>query len=223
MSAEQRQKIRILLADGQHVVRQGIRQLLEREADFEVVGEVDNGQEAVRLVRELRPDVVLIEAHMAKLDGVETIRRVKTELPEALVLVLTAYEEEEYVVELLKAGIAGYLQKNIRGEELVQAIRLVRAGVFVSYPNVEQRLLKRAARSQPVAVDFDQHLTRREAEVLRLAAKGLNNRDIAGYLGLTERTVKGHFWNILGKMGVGSRTAAVLEALRRGWVSLENE
>ena len=223
MSGETTQKTKILLADGYHIVRQGIRRILEAEPDLQVAGEADNGLEAVRLARELRPDVVLMEARMAKLDGVETIRRLKAELPEALVLVLTAYEEEEYVVELLKAGAAGYLLKNTRGEELVQAIRFVRAGVFVCHPTVEQRLLKRAARPQPVPLDFGQHLTRREAEVLKLTAKGMNNRDIAGYLGLAERTIKGHLMNIFGKMGVCSRTEAVREALRRGWIGIDDE
>lgn len=172
MSGETRRKTRIFLADGQNVVRQGIRQLLDREADFEVVGETDNGPDAVRLTRELNPEVIVLEARMPKLNSVEVIRRIKGEHPEVAVLVVTSHDEEEYIVELFKAGVGGYLLKSARKDELVQAIRFVRAGQFVSDPIVEQRLLKHAARSGPVTLDFGQHLTRRESEVLKLAGKG---------------------------------------------------
>ncbi|MFH0942153.1 MAG: response regulator transcription factor [Chloroflexota bacterium] len=222
MTGEERRKIRILLADGQHMVRQGIRRLLESEADFEVVGESDNGLEAVRLAKELKPDVIIMEARMPKLDSPEAIRRIKSEHPETAILVLTLHEEE-CSVELLRAGAGGYLLKSAKGEELAQTIRMVRAGQFVCDPLVERRLLKHAVRPQPVALEFGQHLTRRETEVLKLVAKGMGNRDIAGYLGLAERTVKGHLMSIFSKLGVGSRTEAVHEALKRGWVSLEDE
>ena len=223
MSGETRERTRILLADDHHMVRQGIRQLLEREVDFEVVGEADNGLEAVRLASELKLDVVVMEAHMPKLDGVEATRRVKAEHPQAAVLILTSSEEEEYIGELVAAGAGGYLLKSAKGEDLAQTIRMVRAGQFVCDPLVEKKLLKHAGRPRPVALDFGEHLTRREAEVLKLAAKGMGNRDIAGYLGLTEGTVKGYFVRIFSKMSVGSRTEAVTEAVKRGWVSLENE
>jgi len=213
----------ILLANDQNVVRQGLRQLLEREADFEVVGEAGNNLEATNLARELTPDVIIAEAHMSKMSGVEAIRRIKTEHPQTAILILTMDVEEEHIAELLRAGAAGCLLKNICSEELTQAIRSVRAGEFVSDRPLMQRLLKRAARGQPVAVDFGEHLTRRETEVLNLAAKGMSNRDIASYLGLTEGTVKGYFVKIFGKLGVGSRMEAVLEAVRRGWISPEDE
>jgi DNA-binding NarL/FixJ family response regulator len=222
VSGEEGRKTRILLADGHHMVRQGIRRLLESEADFEVVGESDNGSEVVRLARELKPHVIVMEARMPKLDSVDVIKRIKAEHPEATILVLTSRDEEE-CLELLRAGAGGYLLKSAKGEELAQSIRMVRAGQFVCDPLVERRLLKHAVRPQPVALDFGQHLTRREAEVLKLAARGMGNRDIAGYLGLAERTVKGHLMSIFSKLGVGSRTEAVHEALRRGWVSLEDE
>ena len=223
VSGETRQKTRILLADGHHMVRQGIRQLLEREPDFEVVGEADNGVEAVRLAHELKPDMIIMEARMPKLDSVEVIKRLKTgEQPEA-VLILTTYEDEDQTVELLKAGANGCIFKTASSDELAQAIRMVRAGQFVCDPLVERKLLRHAIRSSPVALDFGEHLTRREAEVLKLVAKGLSNHDIAARLGLAERTVKGHLMNIFDKLGVGSRTEAVREALKRGWVSLEDE
>jgi len=223
VSGEEKRKARILLADGHRLVRQGIRRIFEAEPDLEVVGEADNGEQAVKLARELRPDIIVMEARMGKLDSVEATKRVKAQHPEATVVVLTAYDDEEYVADMLRAGAGGCLLKSTDADKLVKAIRFIRAGVFVCDPTVEQRILKQAARPRPVAVDFGQHLTRREAEVLKLLAMGSNNRDIAGHLGLAERTVKGHVMNIFDKLDVSSRTEAVREALRRGWVSLEDE
>jgi len=216
-------KTRILLVDGHHMVRQGIRHLLELETDFEVVGEAESGRQAVGQARELKPDIVLIEARLPSLDAVEVTKRIKSERPEVAVVVLTYSEEERYVVELLRAGVGGYLLKSSPGNELVQGIRFVRAGAFVCHQKIEQILLKKVSSTQQVALDFGQYLTRREAEVLQLAGKGLGNRDIGDYLGLTEGTVKSYFVNIFGKLGVGSRTEAVLEAIRRGWLRPESD
>jgi DNA-binding NarL/FixJ family response regulator len=222
VSGETRQKTKILLADGHHIVRQGIRRILEQEPDLELVGEADDGLDAVRLARELKPDIVLMEARMTKLDGIEVTRRIKAEHPEAAVIILTTCDDEEHIMGLIGAGAAGYLLKSTKGGELAQAIRFVRAGEFVSDLAVAQKLYKRAIR-RPVAVNTAEHLTQRELEVLKLAAKGMSNRDIAGELGVGLRTVKGHLEIIFGKMGVKSRTEAVLEALKHGWVSLEGE
>ena len=215
-------RIRILLADGQQLVRQGIRQLLEREADLEVIGEATDGVETVRLARELKPDIVIMEARMSGLDSIEATRRIKTELPEASVIILTTCEEEGYIVGLLGAGATGYLLKSTRGDELVQGIRFVRAGEFVAHPLVAQKLSKRAIR-RPLTVDSVEHLTNRELEVLKLAAKGMNNREIAAELGIGLRTIKGHLMTIFSKMNVKSRTEAVLKALKQGWVRLDDE
>jgi len=136
--------------------------------------------------------------------------------------ILTSFDDEEYVVSLIGAGADGYLLKSAPGDQLVQAIRLVRAGEFVSHPAVAQRLYIRATR-RPVMVSLVEHLTHRELEVLKLAAKGMSNRDIGDELGIGLRTVKGHFETIFGKMGVKSRTEAVLMALKQGWVSLQDE
>ena len=212
----------ILLADDQQMVRQGIRNLLEREAGFEVVGEADNTLAAVRLAHELKPDIIIMQARRNTLGGVEAIRRCKAEHPQTAVIILTMYQEEGYVADLLGAGAAGYLLKTARIEELVETIRSVRVGEFVCDPALLQRILKRTARPQPVALDCGEHLTRREAEVLKLATK-MNNRNIADRLGIAERTVKGHLTSIFSKMNVGSRTEAVLEAVKRGLISLEDE
>lgn len=214
-------KTTILLANHEHIVRQGIRRLLEQEADFEVVGEAVNALEAVSLAGELMPDIIIMQARMPKLDIVEAIRRVKAKLPQTAVLILTMYDEEGYVAELLRAGAAGYLMKTARIEELVQAIHSVHAGEFVCNMALMQKLLKRAARPQPVAVDYGEHLTRREIEILKLVTR-MSNHDIAVHLSISERTVKGHLTNIFQKMNVGSRTEAVLEALKRGWLTIED-
>ncbi|GAJ13651.1 unnamed protein product, partial [marine sediment metagenome] len=214
-------KTTILLADDQHIVRQGIRLLLERESDFEVVGEVDNTVEVTKLAGELKPDIIIMQARRPALGGVEAIRRCKAAYPQAAIIILTMYQEEEYIAELLEAGAAGYLLKTVRIEELVQAIRSVRAGEFVCDVTMVQRILKRAARPHSMALDCGQHLTPREGEVLTLGAKGMSNYEIGAYLSLTEGTVKGYFVSIFQKMNVGSRTEAVLEAIRRGWLSTE--
>lgn len=221
MSGQERRKTRILLADGHYIVRQGIRRIFEAEPDMEVVGEADNGEQAVRLARELQPDIIVMEARMGKLDSVEATRRVKTEHPEAAVLVLSAHEDEEYTAALVAVGAAGSLLKSADGGELVQAIRSVRAGGFVCDRVLARKVFKRASHL-PVTVNSAEHLTRRELEALKLAAKGMNNRAIATNLGLTEGTVKGYFVKIFGKLMVGSRTEAVMEAVRRGWVSTED-
>lgn len=215
-------KITILLANYQNMVRQGVRRLLEQEADFEVIGETNNALDAVRLTVELKPDVIIVEARLPKLSVVEAIRRVKANFPKASILILTTFDDEEYVVGLIGAGADGYLLKDAPGNELVQAIRLVRAGEFVSDPVVMQKLYKRATRRM-VAINSVEHLTHRELEVLKLATKGMSNRDISDELGIGLRTVKGYFESIFKKTGVRSRTEAVLMALKQGWVSLQDE
>jgi len=220
VSGEERRKTRIFLADGHYIVRQGIRRIFEAEPDMEVVGEADDGKQAVRLARELRPDLVLMEAHISKQDSVETTKQIKAEHPEGRVLILTSSEEEEYIIGLIAAGASGYLLKSASGEELVQAIRSVRAGDFVCGEGLAQKLFKRASRL-PIAVNSAEHLTARELEVLKLTADGMTNQAIASHLGIGERTVRQHLMNTYGKMGVASRMEAVSKALREGWIALE--
>lgn len=216
-------KIRILIVDDHAVLREGMRQLLSKEDDLEVVGMAKDGVEAVRLTQELAPDIVLMDIVMPRLNGIEATRQIKEVRPSTAVLPLTGYDDERYVFGLLEAGAAGYLLKSASGREIIEAIRTVHAGESVLHPVVTARLLSRALRSPGTAPapKADMSLTGRELEVLELAATGLGNKEIADQLAVSVPTVKAHLVNIFNKMAVGSRTEAVLEALRRGWVKLD--
>lgn len=212
-------KTKILLANGQDVVRQGIRRIFEGQPDLEVVGEANDGQRAVKLARELRPDIIIMEARLGKLDSVEVTRRIKMEQPEVAVLIFTACDEEEYIVGLIGAGAGVYLLKSTKSD-LVQAIRVVRSGKFLADRMVIQKLYKRAL-PPAVAVSATEHLTQREVEVLELTARGLSNEKIADQLRIGTRTVRQHLTHIYDKLGVSSRTEAVSKAVRKGWISLD--
>jgi DNA-binding NarL/FixJ family response regulator len=217
--------INLILADDHAVVRAGTRQLLERQPDLHVVGEAADGEEAVRLAKELKPHVVVMDVRMPKMSGVEATRRIKQEVPEVAVLVLTAHDDDEYVFALLQAGANGYLLKTAEMEELVKAIRAVAAGQSALDPVVTGKVVAQFAsgRSLPDVLanvkDEYEGLTEREMEILRLVGKGLTNKDIGQQLYISDRTVQAHLSNIFSKLGVGSRTEAVMYAVRRGWIS----
>jgi NarL family two-component system response regulator LiaR len=217
--------ITVVLADDHAVLREGMRNLLEQQRDITVVGEAGNGHEAVAAVRALEPDIVLMDVVMPRLNGIEATKQIKRTNPTTAVLILSAYDDDRYVLGLLDAGAAGYLLKNATGQEVIQAIRSVHAGEAVLHPAVAARLLSRAARSspRPMPVDSEEPLTRRELEVLQLAAKGHSNKEIASELVLSVPTVKAHLVNIFNKLGVGSRTEAVLYGLRMGWLVADDE
>ena len=217
-------KINILLADDHAVVREGTRELLEREADLVVIAEACDGREAVQLAIRERPDVVVMDFSMPQMNGIEATRQIKAVAPGIAVLVLTAYDSEQYIFGFLEAGAAGYLLKDVHIDEVIKAIRAVHAGESVLHPAVARRVIDRFVlpaekRSAHDALD---ELTEREMDVLKLAAKGMSNRKIAAELVISVRTVQTHLNNVFNKLGVGSRTEAVIYALQKGWITLED-
>jgi two-component system, NarL family, response regulator LiaR len=217
-------KIRILIADDHAVVREGTRRVLEQEPDMEVVGEAGDGEEAVNLATSLKPDVTIMDISMPKMDGIEATRLIKAACPSISVLALSAYDDDQFVFSLLEAGAAGYLLKSVRSRELLDAIRAVYSGESVLHPSIARKVLNRfvSASGKPEGKEPLGMLSDREMEVLKLAAKGLSNQDIAEKLCLSIRTVQGHLGHIFNKLQVGSRTEAVVRALKEGWVTLDD-
>jgi len=216
--------IRILLAEDHVVVRQGTRQLLEREQDLEVIGEAGDGEEAVRLASQLKPDVIIMDVAMPKLSGIEATKQIKALLPSTIVLVLTGYDYDEYIFSLLEAGAAGYLLKDVSGDELISAVRAVYAGEPMFHSRVLRKIMSRFSPpvAEPASAGSIEVLSERETEVLKSAAKGMGNKDIGKALFISERTVQAHMRSIFNKLGVGSRSEAVLYSLKRGWFTLED-
>jgi NarL family two-component system response regulator LiaR len=215
--------INVLLAEDHVITRQGIRRLIEDEKGVTVIGEASDGEEAVQMVTDLRPDIVIMDIAMPKLNGIEATRQIKLLSPRTAVLILSAYDDDEYVFALLKVGAAGYLLKNVSGDELTRAIRAVYKGEPVLDPMVARKVMnyfKLPGKGRGLEKPSE-HLSNRETDILKLAAKGMTNKDIADKLHLSNRTVEGHLRTIFNKLGVGSRTEAVLYGLRKGWFTLE--
>jgi NarL family two-component system response regulator LiaR len=212
--------IRVFVADDHAIVRKGIAAVLEIVPDIEVVGEAENGRDAVRQVEALQPDVILMDLVMPEMDGIEAIRRIKERQPGARILVLTTFAGEDQILPAIKAGALGYHLKDSRPQELAQAIRQVHRGESSLHPVIARKVLEELSHpsSQPPTPD---PLTPREVEVLQLVAQGLENWEIAEKLVITEATVRTHVSNITAKLHVASRTQAALYALREGIASLD--
>jgi len=212
--------IRILLVDDQRLMREGLRILLELESDLRVVGEADDGQSGLDAYVELQPDVVLMDVRMPGMDGVEATWRLHERWPDARVIILTTFDDDEYVFEGLRAGAMGYLLKDVSGHDLAQAVRTVAAGGVLIQPSVARKVVAEFARVAPPARVADaglaEPLSEREQEILELLARGLTNRQIADRLSLAEGTVKNYVTNILGKLGARDRTQAALRARELG-------
>ena len=217
-------RIKILIADDHAVVREGTRQILQREPDLKVVAEAADGEEAVKLAGSSKPNVAIIDIAMPRVDGIEATKQIKALYPAVAVLILTAYDDDQFVFSLLEAGAAGYLLKSVRGRELIDAVRAVYAGESVLHPAIARKVLNRfvPVPGQPRKQKPLEVLSERETEVLRLATRGLSNQDIADELCLSLRTVQAHLGHIFNKLQVSSRTEAVVRALKEGWITLED-
>ena len=214
--------IRVLIADDHRLFRRGLRQICETVGHLEVVGEAENGEEAVALAGQLKPDVVLMDIRMPVVDGVEATRRITESIPSVRIIILTMYRQDQYVFEAIKAGARGYLLKDIDEQELVDAVRAVHRGEALIDPGLATRLLEEFRRLSQNAPDVEA-LTQAEMDVLRLVARGLDNKGIARELSLSERTVTNRLSEIYQKLHVANRTQAALLALRRGWASLDED
>ena len=212
--------IRLLLVDDQRLMREGLRMLLELESGLEIVGEAGDGQAALQAYETLQPDVVLMDVSMPGMDGVEATWRLRERWPDARIVILTTFDDDEYVFEGLRAGAQGYLLKDVSGHDLAEAVRTVASGGALIEPSVARKVVAEFARMAPPARASDtglpEPLSEREREILNLLAQGLSNREIAARLNLAQGTVKNYVTTILQKLGVRDRTQAALRARELG-------
>jgi DNA-binding NarL/FixJ family response regulator len=217
-------KTRILIADDHPLLREALCKVFSNQKDMEIVGQASNGEEAIDLASQLKPDILVMDIMMPKLDGLEASRQIKKIAPNTAILILTAYDDDNYVLGLLEAGATGYLMKSAKGQDLVEAVRAIRSGESVLHPKIIEKLLKQvmfkpAGTAEHKIKDL---LSDREMEMLKLLATGMSNKEIAEKLCLSLRTVKAHMSNIFTKMNVASRSEALVEALRKELLTLED-
>ena len=219
------ERIKVLIADDHRVVREGLSAILKTKENIDVVGEAQDGQEAVEKARSLVPDVILMDVSMPRMGGVEATRVIKRELPHIGIVALTMYEEQQYIFDLVRAGATGYLLKDTDSSQIVKAIQSIYHGESLIHPSVASKilaefsLLAQKKGKKPSWVEHD--LTEREITVLRLVADGKTNKEIANSLDLSEKTVKNHVRNIFHKLQVYDRTQAAILAIRKGLIELE--
>jgi len=219
------ERIKVLIADDHRVVREGLVAILKTKENIEVVGEAQDGQEAVEKARTLEPDVILMDLSMPRMGGVEATRLIKREFPHIGIVALTMYDEQQYIFDLVRAGATGYLLKDTESAQIVEAIRAISRGESLIHPSVASKilaefsLLAQKKGKKPSWVEHD--LTEREITVLRLVADGKTNKEIANSLGLSEKTVKNHVRNIFHKLQVYDRTQAAILGIRKGIIDLE--
>ena len=216
-------EIRVLICDDHAVVREGLRALLATEADLSVVGEASDGENALYAYRDLKPDVTLLDMVMPRMNGVETVQAIRAEFPNAHILVLTSFSDDDLVFPAIKAGALGYLLKDSSPEELVRAIRDVNRGEASLHPSIARRLIQELNSPSITLPPTQEPLTEREMEVLRLVAKGYSNEEIGDALVVSERTARGHVSSILGKLHLANRTQAALYALREGIALIDDD
>ena len=215
--------IRIVLVEDHQIVREGTRQLLEQHPGLRVVGEAGDGEAALEVAQALQPDVLIMDVHLPKLNGIEATRAIKEKHPDMCVLILSAYEKDQYVFPLLEAGANGYLLKSASGTELARAVRAVKRGETALDPKITHKVVDRLANRQRYREGgMAEGLTEREVEVLQAVAQGKSNRDIGEELSISPHTVHVHLRNVFSKLGVHSRAEAVALAMDREWIALDD-
>ena len=210
--------VRVLIAEDHAVVREGTRRILAADPGIDVVGEAEDGQRALDLAERLKPDVLVLDLRLPKVTGIEVARQIRTCAPDTRILVLSAYDDDDYVFAAMDAGASGYLLKTAHGDEVVSAIHSIARGEVVLQSAIASKFLRNRGNVRANGDSYEERLTEREMEILRLAGLGLRNKEIAERLHLSQRTVEGHLSHVFTKLNLGSRTEAVLHAAARGWL-----
>lgn len=214
-------KLKILLAEDHTIVREGTRALIQRESDMEVIGEAADGIQAVQMTGKLRPDLVIMGIMMPNLNGIEATKQIKAKYPDTAILILTAYDDDRYIFDLLDANISGYLLKTVCARDLISNIRAVCSGKQVLQPSIARKVIEGYYKAtKPGSLGMTGPLTKKEMDVLRLAARGITNKEIADELNLKVQTVRSRLKKTFKKLNVSSRTEAVMYAMKKGWISI---
>lgn len=213
--------IKILIADDHTLLREGTCRLLEKEPDFELVGEAENGRQALEMIDTYKPDIAILDIRMPELNGIDVVRKMRDLRSATKALMLTAYSDDDYVIALMEAGASGYLLKTAHEKELVDSIRAVYSGEPVLHPTVAIKIARLWAQRGIVKKQTSEQLSQRELQIIELAVKGMRNKAIAEDLNISVRTVEGHFNSIFSKLGVSSRVEAVLEAISRRMITVQ--